>query len=195
MVTNGLVDDFDDGDAVVKLLEGRDGGIYTIADSLGSTITPAVGTFTPSSPGHSGLGAHFTGHVANSNSSPYAGLNMDFTSPRETYDASRYTGFTFYALKGSSQGNSTRRINVPDHDTDAQGGVCTTCGHDFGTSVTLTTTWTQYTVRFSSLSQQSGGRPHVQNIDTTQLYGIKFLAQSKNSDYDVWIDDVTFICN
>jgi Carbohydrate binding domain (family 11) len=193
--TNALIDNFDDGNAIVSLLEDRNGHIYTVADSLGSTVSPAVGTFTTSSPGHSGLGAHITGHVANSNSSPYAGVNLDFTYPRATYNASRYLGFTFYAKKGSGSANSALRVNVPDHNTDAAGGVCTSCGFDFGTGVTLSTSWTKYTVLFASLTQQTGGSPRPLAIDATQLYGIKFLAESKNANYDFWIDDVTFICN
>ena len=194
--TNGLVDNFDDGDNVIQPLENRNGHIYTIADALGSTITPSTTTtFTGSSPGHSGLGAHFTGHVANSNNGPYAALEMDFKNPRATYNTSRYTGFTFWAKKGSSSANSAIRIKVPDHNTDAAGGVCTSCGNDFGTNLTLTTTWTQYTVRFATLTQESGGSPRPPSIDATQLYGIKFQAQSKNANYDIWVDDVTFICN
>ena len=194
--TNGLVDNFDDGDNVVRPLENRTGHIYTIADSHGTTITPSVTTtFTGSSPGHSGLGAHFTGHIANSNSTVYGALNVDFENPRATYNSSRYTGFTFWAKKGSSSANGAIRIKVPDHDTDPAGGVCTSCGNDFGTNLTLTTTWTQYTVRFATLTQESGGSPRPPSIDATQLYGIKFQVQTKNANYDVWIDDVTFICN
>jgi len=196
LTMNGLIDDFDDGDNVIRPLENRTGHIYTIKDALGSTITPKPETtFTGSSPGHSGLGAHFNGHVANSNNKPFAALDVDFKNPRGAYNASRYTGFTFWAKKGTSTANGAIRIKVPDHNTDPAGGVCTSCGNDFGTNLTLTTTWTQFTVRFANLTQESGGAPRPPSIDATQLYGIKFQAQTKNANYDVWIDDVTFICN
>jgi hypothetical protein len=194
--TNGLIDNFDDGNNVIRPLENRTGHIYTIADTRGTTITPSVTTtFTGSSPGHSGLGAHFTGHIANLTGTVFAALNVDFKNPRATYNASRYTGFTFWAKKGTSSANGAVRIKVPDHNTDPAGGVCTSCGNDFGTNLTLTTSWTQYTVRFATLAQESGGSPRPPSIDATQLYGIKFQVQAKNANYDVWIDDVTFICN
>jgi hypothetical protein len=197
-ITNALIDNFDDNDNVIRPLESRNGLISTYKDALGSTITPAAGsTFTSATPGNGGTGraAHITGHLANSNSTIFAGVNLDFKNPRVTYDAA-YTGFTFWAKKGSSSANGAVRVKVPDVNTDAAGGVCTSCGNDFGTNLTLTTTWTQYTVRFSTLTQESGaGSPRPPSIDATHLYGIKFQSQTKNATYDIWIDDVTFICN
>jgi hypothetical protein len=195
--TNGLVDNFDDNNNVVALKEARNGIISAYKDALGTTITPAAGTFTAGSPGNGGTGfaGHISGHTANSSSGVFAGLNMDFKSPRATYDASKYLGFTFWAKKGSSGASSALRVDVPDINTDAQGGVCTSCGHYFGANFTLTTTWTKYTALFATMTQESGGSPRPALVDPAHLYGIKFQFATKNANYDIWVDDVNFTCN
>jgi hypothetical protein len=196
--TNALIDNFEDGNNQVALLESRNGPLYTIRDNLGTTITPAVGTtFVPATGGNGGSAraAHITGQIANT-SPVWAGFALDFLAPQALYNASKYTGITFFAKKGTSTAASAMRIKVPDRNTDPVGHVCTTCNNDFGNDLTLTTSWQQFTVRFSTMTQQAGwGAPRPAHIDPTGLLGLKFQLETKGAAFDVWIDDVQFICN
>ena len=66
VTTNALFDNFEDNNNVVALKEARNGIISAYKDALGTTITPAAGTFTAGSPGNGGTGfaGHITGHTA-----------------------------------------------------------------------------------------------------------------------------------
>jgi hypothetical protein len=196
--TNALIDNFEDDNNQVSLLEGRNGPDYTYADTTGSTITPAAGTtFVPGSPGNAGSAhaAHFTGKLSGA-STVWAGFGMDFLSPKGLYNASKYAGISFYAKLGSSTASSAVRVKVPDRNTDPTGGVCTSCSNDFGADLALTTTWTKYTIVFVNMTQQAGwGAPRPSKIDPTGVVAVQFQVTGPNATYDIWVDDVTFICN
>jgi endoglucanase len=193
-----VIDDFEDGNNQVRLLDGRNGPLYTYADSAGSTITPAAGsTFAPATPGNgtSARAAHFSGTLAGS-SSVFAGFGADMLAPKALYSASKYTGISFFAKKGSASASSAVRVKVPDRNTDPTGGVCTSCFNDFGADLTLTTTWTKFTIPFSSMAQLAGwGAPRPAHIDSTGVLSVQFQVTAPGAAYDIWIDDLTFTCN
>ena len=180
------------------MLEGRNGPDYTYADTTGSTITPASGsTFVPATPGNgsSTHAAHFNGKLSTA-ATVWAGFGMDFLAPKGLYNASKYAGISFYAKLGSSTASSAVRVKVPDRNTDPTGGVCTSCSNDFGVDLTLTTTWTKYTILFSSMTQQAGwGAPRPAKIDPTGVVAVQFQVTAPGATYDIWVDDVTFTCN
>ncbi|MFL5305294.1 MAG: hypothetical protein ACJ8F1_08775 [Polyangia bacterium] len=196
--TIAVVDDFEDGNNQLRLLDGRTGALYTYKDTVGSTITPAAGaTFTPTAPGDvtPAFAAHVTGTLANT-TTVWAGFGMDFLSPKALYNGAKYTGISFYAKKGSSSATGAVRVKVPDRNTDPVGGVCTSCSNDFGSDLTLTTTWTKFTIPFSSMTQQAGwGAPRPANVDRTGIVAIQFQVTAQAAAYDIWVDDVTFTCN
>ncbi len=196
--TNALIDDFEDANNVVSLLEGRTGALYTYVDTTGSTISPGAGsTFIPALGGNAGSAraAHFSGHLSSA-STVWGGFGADFLSPKAVYNASKYTGITFWAKKGSSTANSGVRVKVPDRNTDAVGGICTSCSNDFGTDLTLSTTWTKFTIPFSSMTQQAGwGAPRPAHIDATGVVAVQFQVTTPGINYDTWVDDLSFICN
>jgi hypothetical protein len=123
-------------------------------------------------------------------------MGMDFLAPKGLYNASKYTGISFYAKKGSSTASSAVRVKVPDRNTDPTGNICTSCSNDFGVDLTLTTTWTKYTIPFSSMTQQAGwGAPRPTKIDPTGVVAVQFQVTTPGAVYDIWVDDVTFTCN
>jgi hypothetical protein len=112
------------------------------------------------------------------------------------YNASKYTGISFFAKKGSTTANGAVRVKVPDRNTDPTGGICTSCSNDFGVDLTLTTTWTKYTIPFSGMTQQAGwGAPRPAKIDPTGVVAVQFQVGTTGQVYDIWVDDVTFTCN
>jgi hypothetical protein len=193
-----VVDDFEDGNNQLRLLDGRTGPLYTYKDTVGSTITPAAGaTFTPTAPGDvtPAFAAHVSGTLANT-TTVWAGFGMDFLTPKALYNGSKYTGISFYAKKGSSGATGAVRVKVPDRNTDPVGAACTSCSNDFGSDLTLTTTWTKFAIPFSSMTQQAGwGAPRPTHVDPTGIVAIQFQVTAQAAVYDIWIDDVTFTCN
>jgi outer membrane protein assembly factor BamB len=196
--TNALIDDFEDGNNQIAALEGRNGADYTYADITGSTITPTAGsTFVPVTPGNgtSTRAAHFNGMLSGA-TTVWAGMGMDLLAPKGLYNASKYTGISFFAKKGSTTANGAVRVKIPDRNTDPTGAICTSCSNDFGVDLTLTTAWTKYTIPFSTMAQQAGwGAPRPAKIDPTGVVAVQFQVGATGQLYDIWVDDVTFTCN
>ena len=189
------IDDCEDGQNQVKVQKGRNGYWYTFLDKVGTTITPPAGkTFIMSQGGPNGsmYTARMMGKVSATGDPLYAGMGFSFTNPKGQYDASAYTGVSFYAKVGPSAIKAVR-LKVPDVSTDPDGKICTECFNDFGADLTLTDQWKQYIVPFSDMSQMEGwGNPHPKGVDKTKLYGMQWQINAPGADYDLWVDNVAF---
>jgi endoglucanase len=190
-----MIDDIADTNDQIVVQNGRSGYWYTFVDSVGSTISPPAGNkFIQSRGGARDLqyAARMLGKLSAYGDPQHAGMGFNFTSPRAAYDASKYTGVSFYAKVGG--GSQTRvRLDVPDVNTDPQGKVCTICLNDFGVVLELTDQWQQFTVPFARMNQQVGwGSPLKDQIDKTKLYGIQWQVAKPAASYDVWVSDVEF---
>jgi len=191
---DGVIDDAEDDNNQVAPNKGRSGYWYTFADKKGSSVTPAAGgTFAMSKGGASGSAhsAHVSGKVGGAEV-VYAGMGFNFVEPKGPYNAGAYKGISFWAKVG--EGSATKvRLKVPDINTDGDGKVCTECYNDFGADLELSTTWTKYTVPFSTMAQLPGwGAPHPPAVDTTKLFGVQWQVNAPGASYDVWVDDVAF---
>jgi endoglucanase len=191
---DGVLDDGEDDNNQIALNKTRNGYWYTFGDKVGSTITPAAGgTFAMSRGGANGSAhaAHASGKIGGGQI-VYAGMGFNFVDPKGLYDATAYGGISFWAKVG--EGSATHvRLKVPDADTDPDGKVCTECFNDFGSDLELTTTWTKYTVPFSTLTQLQGwGTPRPASVNPAKLYGLQWQVNSPGAGYDIWVDDVTF---
>jgi hypothetical protein len=192
-----LIDDAEDGDNQVVCQGERDGYVYTFVDRDtdlvgGSTLehrraTPIVGGAAQSRCAWNMRGKLSAGRIA------FAGLGMNMKAPKAAYDASGFSGVSFFARR--SPGSSAHvRVHFPDRNSDPDGGVCTVCFNDFGADVVLGEEWHQFVLPFDSLRQRPGwGAPRPPRIDPSALYGIQFRVQDKGAPFDVWIDDVAFI--
>jgi endoglucanase len=190
------IDDMEDHQKNQLMVQnGRNGYWYTFLDKQGTTITPPAGhTFIMSPGGANGstTAAHMMGKVSGSGDPVYAGMGFSFTNPKGQYDASAYSGVSFYAKVGPGSSKNVR-LKVPDVNTDPDGKVCTECFNDFGTDLSLTENWQQYTVPFAQMGQMDGwGSPTKPAIDKSKLYGMQFQVNQAGSSFDIWVDDVTF---
>jgi endoglucanase len=192
---DAVIDNAEDGDGKILQNEGRGGKWYTYADKAGSTIEPAPGgpfTMTPGGVSGKGMSAHMSGTVTNGGEI-FAGMGLDFTESRQSYDASKYGGLAFFAKKGSAP-VARVHVKIPDVNTDPAGKVCTKCSNDFGAYVDLTSEWTRYEVPFYLAQQEKGwGIPQPSSIAADQIYGIKWQVSVPGAKFDIWVDDVTFI--
>jgi hypothetical protein len=197
-----LIDDLESQSGHIPAISGRAGSWFTYNDGLdGGTQTPAptAASFVPASTtpplGNSSYSARTSGNCLK-----YAGMGFTLNDPpstgvRTTYNGTAYIGVTFWARVGA--GSATQvRFNVLDRNTDPAGGVCTVdggvCSDYLGALLTLTTSWTQQTLYFSSLHQQNFGVPPESSLDTAHLYGMNFQVNG-NVTFDVWVDNVYFI--
>ena len=189
-----VIDNFDDGDDRIMVQQGRGGYIYTYMDETGSTIAPSTNSFTVTNGGATddGFAMRMTGKVANGGD-VYAGMGFSFMEPAGKYDASIYRGLAFIAKRGPDSVSSVK-LKVPDANTDPQGAVCVDCYNDFGVGFKLTEEWTRYEVDFADLKQEQGwGDPNPAALDVANLFGIQFQVATAGAEFDIWIDEITFI--
>ncbi|MGA7741288.1 MAG: hypothetical protein WBP56_15535 [Polyangia bacterium] len=189
-----LIDNMNDGSRYIPQINGRAGAWSDSDDSTpGSSMFPdPAGPFTMT-----WTGDPCRQYAAYVYGGPFVDWGADFWfglgSP---YNASAYTGIDFWA-KIDAGTTSVLRVAFPDKDTDPDGGLCQTnvtgptqCYDHYGARITLTTTWTKYTVPFSSLSQDGWGRPGLA-FDPSTLYEVLFQIPV-DARFGVWIDDVAF---
>ncbi len=185
-----LIEDFEDGDTQTLQREGRGGYAYDMLDSNGSKLQPEP--FEPSSPGHDGskYAAHISGKLAPGAPGvyPFAGFGFGL-SEHGTYDASRYKGVTFWA-----KGPGKIRLEIPDAYTSPAGGWCTDCYNDFGREIALTDRWEQYTVLWDWLLQKPNWGDRKPAITPEKLVAMEWEFSSQDRPFDIWVDDVAFIC-
>lgn len=192
-VDPNLIDDLEDGDGAIIMQAGRVGSWFTYNDGSAGTQTPPAGsTFLPELiPG--GRGASLEGaHTHGSGfSKSGAGLGFDLNrsgvGPKKPWDASAFTGITFWAKGGPVM---RFMVLVPGSVPVVEGGTCSgTCGDHFGILINLTQSWVQYSIAFSSLKQDGWGDKAT--FDPKSTLAVQF-AIGANVSFDFWIDDVAF---
>jgi hypothetical protein len=85
-------------------------------------------------------------------------------------------------------------VQVPEAATvpvTSEGTCVGTCWDNFQAPVTFTTSWTQYTLSFSQLTQLPWGTPATFNA--AQIMGIEWIInQQPGATYDLWVGNVSF---
>jgi expansin len=191
-----LIDDFEDGDAMIIAIAGRSGQWTAYNDgTTGGTQTPS-GAAKPEAGGANGAG--YAVHTTGSGFASWgAGIQLDLAnagsgaSARKPFDASAYQGIRFYA-----KGTGAVRVELPTLATidSAGGGSCATkCSDTHGQQLTLTADWTLITVPFSKLAQEGWGT--VAALDPKTILGIAFKVPGTKetpAKFDFWVDDLSF---
>src|SRR5262249_1845037 len=134
------------------------------------------------------------------------GFGADFvyvaSPPKLPFDASGYTGITFYA-KIVSGTRGAMHFLVPDSQSDPDGKKCSgtgvnQCYADPGTSFTFTTSWAPYTAKFCALRTEGWGSGGVRALSAAQIFGLKFNQSGSIAalvNFDLLFDDIAFISN
>jgi endoglucanase len=196
---NAVIDDGEDGNNQNLPLDNRGGYWYTFKDKGTTTVDPQAGeeggTFAMSEGGHaSQFAARYHGKIG-TGAIVFSGLGMNFIDPKGAYDASKYSGITFWAKRGENSTGKVR-LKVPDANTDPDGAVCTECFNDFGADMNFTPEWKQYVFPFKKMKQLPGwGNPLKKQITPAKIYGIQFQVNIPNANYDIYVDDLKFICD
>lgn len=195
---DGVIDDGEDGNNQNLPNAGRGGYWYTFKDKGSTTVEPQAGedggTFAMSEGGHgSQYAARYHGKIG-TGAIVFSGMGMNFIDPKGQYDASKYAGVAFWAKRGEASIGKVR-LKVPDANTDPDGGVCSECFNDFGADMNFTTEWKQYAFPWKNMKQLAGwGAPHKPHITPEKIYGLQFQVNVPGANYDIYVDDVKFIC-
>ncbi len=188
-----LIDDLNDGDRYIMPVSGRVGAWKDAHDDSPNAKMfpdPATG-FVPSQTGDSCR--KYAAYVSGGGYVDWgASFGFGLGAP---YDASKYMGISFWARidQGTSQ---VLRVAFPDKDTDVNGALCqgntgpNGCYDYHGQRITLTSTWTKYTVSFASLTQEPWGRQAP--FDPATLYEVQFQIPSGAAAFGYWVDDIAF---
>ena len=181
-----VIDDFEDGDLSLIKVAGRTGSWYPYPVS--SPV--AAGEASTKCAARGARAGHF---VATGDADLGANWNASMIDPFTSvipYDASAWSGFSFWIAAGDTTGGATEMtvgINTPG--VVASEGFCTTCGDYHLTSVTLTRSWTRWSIRFDDLKQKGFGVPPVPLLPRDRLVNFIFWPKSP---FDIWIDDFRF---
>ena len=187
-----MVDDFEDGDALLDKNHALHGVWYVANDGTG-TQAPSVmdppsqllveGEGATASPGYAlhTSGEGFTRWGA------FVGARFNATGSHVcTYDVSGYAG-----LQLSVKGEGSLRINLGTAATTpiVDGGACTaTACSDYGRSVPLAAEWQAITIPFTELSQPGWASPAA--WEPANALRISFWAE--RGDFDIWLDEIRF---
>ena len=186
--TTDVIDDVEDGDLNLPIptRAGRVGNWYAYGDGSG-VVAVDVATINRGATSVKGLhtkGKDFT------NWGSGIGVDLNNASSKSAYDASAYSGVTFWARAASS---TSFTVSLPDVDTDQAGGNCTSCAHHYYKAFTATTDWQRFTLKFSELSLEAGGAPTpVPAFKASGMFSVLFRFNPGLS-YEMLIDDIAFI--
>jgi hypothetical protein len=196
VLATALVDDFEDGNFTLPTnpaIEGRIGAWYPFSDMTG-TITYDIANI--------GRGASKTGFTAKGKqfSSWGSGVGVDMALSKAPYDASQYTGLTFWARANLPEPAKptddplplTLTLALPDIDTAPSGGLCTTCDHHYNTPVQVLEKWQRYTIKFANLDLESGTVPAPTGFKANGLVSVQFRVAG-GTDYELFLDDIAFV--
>jgi hypothetical protein len=203
-----LIDDLEQGLAgKIPICDGRIGGWFTTNDGLSGTTQWPIPNPTPGAPfPYVTPGANGTGHAVRSYGTCGSGtgawgamLGVTLNDPgsgAQLWNAASkgYTGVRFAARRDAA-GASSVRVDFPDRYTDPIGGQCTTgCYDHWGTTVSLSTSWTTYTIHWDELSSGTWGVPD-ESFDPTGIVTIQWVFPATTSGFDIFIDAVVLVSN
>jgi hypothetical protein len=202
-----MIDDMTNGTNAICTNQGRQGTWFTVKGSLASTtITPVENTTFNAWPlgadtrgGRTyGMRLAGTGFAGTSSANAFAILATTLTTPNGAYDASGFTGVSFYAK--SKAGPTTIRVNFETTETrdTMQGGDCVepNCDDHFGQYVALTATWQQYSIAFQYTTQEGWGQvaqpnfAHLWNIDF--VYTAMANGATNPGNFEFLLSDLAF---
>src|SRR5690606_1931538 len=153
------------------------------------TPPAGIGNFAAEAPGRD---SNFAARTLGSGFSVWgAGIGLDLNDDgagKQTYDASDSLGGPFWARVASP---IVVRFSIGDVQTDPAGGVCSNCYDHHDIDIALTTSWAPYPFTWAQLAQQGWGDPAAA-LDPAHLYSLQFQV-GPNTNFDLWIDDVSFI--
>jgi hypothetical protein len=181
------IDDFEDGDSMILTVAGRN-GLWASMSNGTSTMLFAVPSNNCAARGH------WAGHLAGAGFTDWGASVTAYLMAQSgpfaiPYDASHYSGFSFWAATGSRHDATPIELGFTTIDTVTNGGVCTACFDYYRKPIQLTHSWQRFVIRFSDLKQSGLGKPQIPEMNTEKLVGFLIWPEKQ---FDIWIDDIRF---
>jgi len=194
---NRYIDAFEDSDPYINEIDNRNGEWFQ-ANSLTSGTPLGVMALEPttgSAPG-STVALHFSGGPTGA-TTDWATIGVPLG---HCYDATVYTGISFWIKGDVSAGNDTVRFSIatPPTTEASAGGECPTgdplCYDHFGADILLTDTWTKKELTWAQMTQKGWGiQAPVGYAKEQSILAINFAPFLNTAGYDFWIDDIEFM--
>ncbi|HTQ03557.1 MAG TPA: hypothetical protein VMI54_06860 [Polyangiaceae bacterium] len=185
-----LIEDFEHDDSWVLNADGRKGSWITFDDGTGTQSTPSrSGLFPSRIPG--GRGASKQGlHVTGGHFNDWGVTFGTELADAACYDASAYAGIEFWAKGPGEIRVGMQMIDVQDVK---YGGFCQAdCYDTHRKIIELSPSFQKYVVRWDELHQLYVAGPPVA-FDPRRVRFLEFGIAAKDTPFDVWIDDVSFV--
>lgn len=197
---DNVIDDFEDGDAALSIVSGRNGSWFVATDRTpAARTTPAEGPGNPTrlDPARcdSLFGLHFEG-AGFVQWGTVVAATLRYDQRAQPVDFSAFQGVRFWVRVGPKH-QGVVRFNVDDVTTHADAGRCRTndsgahaCWNSFGIDMPLLSAdWQEKRVDFASLRQRVSASPPAA-LDAAHVYRLSFKTSPGNA-FDVWIDDLS----
>lgn len=177
-----MIDDMEDGDLLLCQIDGRSGLLQAAATSAD----------IPGGRGQSRKAWHLQLGGSNRLVAVFVPRIGGGSTP---YDASRYTGFAFYARGKGSLGSTS---NIPVFvgmasaatvPADSGGSCQSACGDNHVIALSLADGWARYEIRFSDMKHAG---PDV--LDSKRLMYLVLTDRGviNGETIDFWLDDLSF---
>jgi hypothetical protein len=185
-----LIEDFEHDDSWVLAADGRKGSWSTYDDGTGKQSTPSrSGLFPSRIPGGRGASKQAL-HVSGGKFTDWGVTFGAELADAACYDASAYAGIEFWAKGPGAIRVGLQMIDVQDVK---YGGFCQTdCYDTHRKIVELTPAFERYVVRWEELRQLFAADPPV-TFDPRRVRFLEFNVAAKDTPFDVWLDDVSFV--
>jgi len=186
------IDDLEDGDNVITPAGSRLGYWYTFNDGSATQVPDPKALFKPTAGGSTA-----TPKFAATTSGPAftiygAGMGFDFNNTASKscpYDASAYSGITFWAKGNVAMLKAMIKIPATT-PTTADGGTCAAmCEDHFNVKATLTSAWKQFSMPFATITQDKFGT--AATFDKAHILAVQFQVPQA-VPFDISIDDIAF---
>lgn len=190
---NKWIDTFEDGDTRIQVVDERDGDWYSLPAGVAPPLSVQA---TSGGAPESTKALHITGPVLDPQWPTY-GVPLGIC-----YDASAFDGISFW-IKGDSSGKNDSikfSVSTPPTTEKSAGGSCPDgdkgCYNHFAALITLSSTWTKYSFKWSQLLQADWGALGVNGVAPAgyqiqkQILGVNFSPNENKKAYDFWVDDV-----
>ncbi|HEX5659685.1 MAG TPA: hypothetical protein VFX59_20960 [Polyangiales bacterium] len=176
-----VIDDYEDGDSLTK---SGNGYTFAFSDHTAGVLDPVDGThIVPSNVGAAGTAR--SAHVSGRGFTDFgAGLILWPNTEQCAFDASLQRGIKFWV-----KGTGTLIISAATTQTLDPSFCGTSCNDFHNETFTLTSTFTSYSLPFTSLTQTGWGTPA--SFDPTKLLYFQF-AFGPNVSFDLYVDEISF---
>ncbi|HET7543780.1 MAG TPA: hypothetical protein VFK05_28105 [Polyangiaceae bacterium] len=190
---DAMIDNFEDGDNLLlpRGTPTRVGTWYAFFDATGGVATM---DFPFINRGASLKGVHHTGKSFTNWGS---GVGVDLANGsggKLTWDASAYTGITFWGRAVMAPSGLPVTVAFPDIDTDGlvKNKNCTTCDHHYLKTVQFTSAWQRFQISFSELkTPEPGTIPEPTAFQPGAISSVQF-RMLPSTTYELFIDDLGF---